>query len=292
MRKSTIVMIAFAVMFGLLAVFVAQTWLNSAAEQRMRSLEAANKKAPVATRTVVVASKPLRFGNEVTADALREVSWPEGSLQSGTFAKINEVIGSGKRVALSAIEPDEPILSSKITGPGQRATLSAMIRDGLKAVTVRVNDVEGVGGFVLPGDHVDVSLTRQLDKGSATAEVVLQNVRVLGIDQMADERLEKPSVVKAVTLEVDTMGAQKLSLAASVGTLSLMLRKAGEADNQYSRRITLNDLSGASTPVAKDKKDASGLTTVAVRRAATREEYSVPIEGMSTNLRAATDGDQ
>jgi len=287
-RKSTIVMIAFAVMFGLLAVFVAQTWLNSAAEQRMRSLEAANKQKPVATRTVVVAAKPLRFGNEVTADALREVSWPEGSLTSGTFAKISDVIGGGKRVALSAIEPDEPLLSSKITGPGQRATLSAMIRDGLKAVTVRVNDVEGVGGFVLPGDHVDVSLTRQVDKENATSEVVLQNVRVLGIDQMADERIDKPSVVKAVTLEVDVIGAQKLSLAASVGTLSLMLRKAGEAQSQYSRRITLSDLSGPSTPVAKDRKNST-MTTVAVRRAATREEYSVPIEGM--NL-AATGGDR
>jgi pilus assembly protein CpaB len=279
-RKSTIVMIAFAVMFGLLAVFVAQTWLNSAAEQRMRSLEAANKHKPLATRTVVVAAKPLRFGNEVTADSLREVSWPEGSLTSGTFAKISDIIGGGKRVALSAIEPDEPVLSSKITGPGQRATLSAMIRDGLKAVTVRVNDVEGVGGFVLPGDHVDVSLTRQVDKENATSEVVLQNVRVLGIDQMADERLEKPAVVKAVTLEVDVVGAQKLSLAASVGTLSLMLRKAGEAENQYSRRITLSDLSGPSTPVAKERKNST-MTTVAVRRAATREEYSVPIEGMN-----------
>ena len=292
MRASTIVMIAFAVVFGLLAVFVAQTWLNSAAEQRMRSLEAANSKKPMATRTIVVAAKPLRFGNEVTAEALREVSWPEGSLTGGTFAKITDVVGGGKRVALSAIEPDEPVLSSKITGPGQRATLSAMIRDGLKAVTIRVNDVDGVGGFVLPGDHVDVSLTRQIDKGNATSEVVLQNVRVLGIDQMADERLDKPSVVKAVTLEVDVMGAQKLSLAASVGTLSLMLRRAGEAENQYSRRITLNDLSGASTPIAKERKGASGLATVAVRRAATREEYSVPIEGMVVNLHAAADGDQ
>jgi pilus assembly protein CpaB len=283
-RKSTVVMIAFAVMFGLLAVFVAQTWLNSATEQRMRSLEAANKKQPVATRTVVVAAKPLRFGNEVTADALREVSWPEGSLTSGTFAKISDIVGAGKRVALSAIEPDEPVLNSKITGPGQRATLSAMIRDGLKAVTVRVNDVEGVGGFVLPGDHVDVSLTRQIDKENATSEVVLQNVRVLGIDQFADERMDKPSVVKAVTLEVDVVGAQKLSLAASVGTLSLMLRKAGEAESQYSRRITLGDLSGPSTPVAKERKNSS-MATVAVRRGAAREEYSVPIEGM--NLAAA-----
>ena len=289
MRKSTIVMIAFAVMFGLLAVFVAQTWLNSAAEQRMKSLEANNKK-PVSTRTIVVAAKPLRFGNQVTAEHLREVPWPEGSLTGGSFAKVADVMAGGKRVALSAIEPEEPVLRSKITGPGQRATLSAMIRDGLKAVTIRVNDVEGVGGFVLPGDHVDISLTRQIDKGNATSEVVLQNVRVLGIDQMADERLEKPSVVKAVTLEVDVLGAQKLSLAASVGSLSLMLRKAGEAENQHSRRITLSDLGGPSTPVAKERNGASGRTTVAVRRASKREEYSVPIEG--ANLHVAADGDQ
>ena len=288
MRKSTIVMIAFAVMFGLLAVFVAQTWLNSAAEQRMKSLEA-NKK-PVSTRTIVVAVKPLRFGNEVTREHLREVAWPEASLPAGSFAKADEILAGGKRVALAAVEPNEPMLASKMTGPGQRATLSAMIRDGLKAVTIRVNDVEGVGGFVLPGDHVDVSLTRQVDKGNATSEVVLQNVRVLGIDQMADERLEKPAVVKAVTLEVDAVGGQKLSLAASVGSLSLMLRKAGEANNQYTRRITLSDLSGPTTPVAQEKKGSTGLTTVAVRRASSREEYSVPME--NSGLRLAADGDR
>ena len=287
MRKSTIIMIAFAVMFGLLAVFVAQTWLNSAAEQRMKSLEA-NKK-PVSTRTIVVAAKPLRFGNEVTREHLREVPWPEASLPAGSFARADEIL-TGKRVALAAVEPNEPMLASKMTGPGQRATLSAMLRDGLKAVTVRVNDVDGVGGFVLPGDHVDVSLTRQIDKGNATSEVVLQNVRVLAIDQTADERLEKPAVVKAVTLEVDVIGAQKMSLAASVGSLSLILRKAGEANNQYTRRITLSDLSGPTTPVAQEKKGSTGLTTVAVRRASSREEYSVPME--NSGLRLAADGDR
>jgi pilus assembly protein CpaB len=176
------------------------------------------------------------------------------------------------------------VLSSKITGPGQRATLSAMLRDGLKAATVRVNDIDGVGGFVLPGDHVDVSLTRQVDKANASTEVVLQNVRVLAIDQLADERLDKPSVVKAVTLEVDVVGAQKLSLAASIGSLSLMLRKAGEANNQYTRKITLSDLGAPSTPTATPTGPV-GVTTVGVRRASTREEYSVPVEG--TDLRAA-----
>ena len=286
MRTSTIVMIAFAVLFGLLAVFVAQAWLNSQAEQRLKSLEANRK--PVSTRTIVVAAKPLRFGNELKSAELREVAWPEQGLPDGSFATVGDLLSDGKRVVLTAIEPNEPVLKSKITGPGQRATLSATLRDGLKAVTVRVNDVDGVGGFVLPGDHVDVALTRQVDKMNASTEVVLQNVRVLAIDQIADERIEKPAVVKAVTLEVDVVGAQKLSLAASVGNLSLMLRKAGEADNQYTRRITLSDLGVASTPVARRRKGESGLTTVAVRRAATREEYSVPIEG--TNLHAANDG--
>jgi pilus assembly protein CpaB len=275
-------MIAFAVMFGLLAVFVAQSWLNSQTEQRMRSLEA-NKK-PVSTSTIVVASKPLRFGNELTESQLRETPWPEASLPSGSFSKIADVLKGGKRVALTAIEPNEPVLSTKITGPGQRATLSAMLRDGLKAATVRVNDIDGVGGFVLPGDHVDVSLTRQVDKTNASTEVVLQNVRVLAIDQVADERLDKPSVVKAVTLEVDVVGAQKLSLAASVGSLTLMLRKAGEANNQYTRKITLDDLGAPSTPAPVVKGPAT-LVTVGVRRASTREEYSVPIEG--TELHAA-----
>jgi len=286
-RKSTIVMIGFAVLFGLLAVFVAQTWLNSAAEQRMRSLEA-NKK-PVSVSTIVVASKPLRFGNELTSSQLTEVEWPGKALPAGAFAKIAEVLNGGKRVVLTAIEPNEPVLSNKITGPGQRATLSATLRDGLKAATVRVNDIDGVGGFVLPGDHVDVALTRQTDKTNASTEVVLQNVRVLAIDQIADERTEKPSVVKAVTLEVDVVGAQKLSLAASVGTLTLMLRKAGEANNQYTRKITLSDLGAPSTPTAAPTGPV-GVTTVGVRRASTREEYSVPIEG--NNLFVAHDGDR
>ena len=280
MRKSTIVMIAFAVLFGLLAVFVAQSWLNSQAELRMKSLEA-NKK-PTSTRTLVVAAKPLRFGNELTAAMLREVTWPEAALPDGSFGTIADLLSGGRRVALTAIEPNEPVLKSKITGPGQRATLSAMLRDGFKAATVRVNDVEGVGGFVLPGDHVDVVLTRQVDKANATNDVVLQNVRVLAIDQIADERLEKPSVVKAVTLEVDVVGAQKLSLAGSVGTLSLMLRKAGEKTTENLRRVTLGDLLGNSVPTVQESRFA----TIAVRRAGKRDDVSVPVEEFQASVAA------
>ena len=286
MRISTIVMIGFAVLFGLLAVFLAQAWLNSQAEARLKTLEAQNKKQPIATQTLVVASKPLRFGAEANASSLREIPWPEEAIPAGAFNRIADVIGSGgRRVVLTPIEANEPILASKITGPGQRATLSAMLTNGMRAVTVRVNDVEGVAGFVLPGDRVDVALTRQLDKTVATSDVVLQNTRVLAIDQTADERNDKPSVAKAVTLEVDTASAQKLSLAASVGTLSLLLRKAGEAGSDTTRRITLSDLVNGSAPAARDTRS----TTVAVTRALKQEDYSVPTENVGQRALASAE---
>jgi pilus assembly protein CpaB len=273
LRTSTLVMIGFAVLFGLLAVFIAQSWLNSQAELRMKSLEA--QKKPVETQTVVVASKSLRFGNELTSTSLKEIPWPEGAVPAGAFAKIADVLsGSSRRVVLTPIEANETILSSKITGPGQRATLSATLQDGMRAVTIRVNDVEGVAGFVLPGDRVDVALTRQLDKAAATTDVVLQNTRVLAVDQTADERNDKPSVVKAVTLEVDTADAQKLALAASVGSLSLMLRKAGEVATETTKRVTLSDLVNGGATSTQDTR----LSTVSVRRATKQEDYSVPTE--------------
>jgi pilus assembly protein CpaB len=272
MRASTIVMIAFAVVFGLLAVFIAQAWLNNQADMRARNFDAT--KPAVATQTIVVAKQALRFGSELNGSMLAEVPWPSQALPPGAFAKIADLLNGGRRVVLAAIEPNEPVLALKITGSGQRATLSALVGPGMKAVTIRVNDVEGVGGFVQPGDRVDVALTRQIDKGSATTEVVLQNARVLAIDQTADERAFKAAVAKSVTLEVDTLEAQKLSLASSVGSLSLLLRQAGDTADVKTRKITLKDL--GKNDVAADEK--RNTTTIVVTRATTAQEYSVPVE--------------
>jgi pilus assembly protein CpaB len=268
-RTSTLVMVGFAVVFGLLAVFVAQAWLNRQAELRLRTVD--TKPPTVATRTIVVAASPLRFGTKLTGQMVREVAWPEAAIPAGTFASINDLMGPGKRIVLASIEPNEPILRTKITGPGQRATLSAVIEPGMKAVTVRVNDVEGVGGFVLPGDHVDVMMTRQ----PGNNDVVLQNAKVLAVDQLADDSADRPTVVKAVTLEVDTIAAQKLSLAASLGSLTLALRKAGEAEVESTRRVTVGDLSRADAPHVAPKPYA----VIAVTRAGQRQEYNVSREG-------------
>ena len=282
MRTSTIVMIGVAVLFGLFAVFLAQSWLNGQAEMRLRNLEA--QKKPAATQTLVVATKPLRFGNELSSSSLREIAWPEESIPAGAFRRIADIVDAGgRRVVLSAIESNEPVLSTKITGPGQRATLSATLQDGMRAVTIRVNDVEGVAGFVLPGDRVDVALTRQKDSNGnnhSSSDVVLQNTRVLAIDQIADDRNDKPAVVKAVTLEVDTAGAQKLSLAASVGTLSLMLRRAGESTVEATRVITLSDLAAGDVAPAQERSFANiKVFRVGKDQKINREDYSVPAEG-------------
>ncbi len=272
MRASTVVMIGFALVFGLLAVFIAQAWLNNQAAMRAKSMEA-NKK-PVTTQTIVVASQPLRFGAELNASMLKEMPWPQEALPAGAFHKIKDVL-TGRRVVLTAIEANEPVLALKITGAGERATLSALVHKGMKAVTIRVNDVEGVGGFVLPGDRVDVVLTRTIDKGSATTEVVLQNARVLATDQSADDRVSKAAVAKSVTLEVSTVEAQKVWLASSVGNLSLLLRKAGETAEARTRKITLNDLS--SNDDINNEKVAT--TTVTVTRPSAKQDYTVPVEG-------------
>ena len=192
---------------------------------------------PQQTRTVVVAAAPLKFATVLTPEMLSEVPWPAEHVPADTFTSKAALLASGQRVVLVNIAKNEPVLGTKLTGPGQRASLSIMIAEGRKAVTIRVDDVLGVAGFVQPDDHVDVLLTRNERPATPTSatksaaagvytDVLLQNIRVLAIDQLAERNLPaKP--VKAVTLEVETDDAQKLVLAASVGQLSLALRRAG-----------------------------------------------------------------
>jgi pilus assembly protein CpaB len=274
-RASTIVMIGFAVVFGLLAVFLANAWLNNRAAEQMRNLAAQQKAAP-ATHAIVVAARPLKFGDVLGSLSLREMPWPDNALPKGAFAKISELT-AGKRIVLAPIAENEPILAAEITGPGQRATLSAVLKDDMKAVTIRVNDVAGVGGFVLPGDRVDVLLTRPGSNKVSVNDVVVQDARVLAVDQMADDTTDKPAVVKAVTLEVDEAGGQKLALASVVGTLSLALRKAGEVEDDKARQVSVTDLGNGA-----DRSGNSRYVTIVVTRpsksATSLDEYSVPVE--------------
>lgn len=268
MRANTVIMIVLAGVFGVLAVVLANIWL---ANQR----NAMAQTGDVPRDTVVVAAVALKFGDALTSDKLREIAWPAGAAPIGVFKTTKEALaGDSPRQALQSISANEPILATKITGPGQRATLSAVLGEGMKAVSIRVNDVLGVAGFVFPGDRVDVLLTRTArDSDGADrsfVDVLLQSMKVLAVDQVADESKDSPTVVKAVTLEASTRDAQKLTLAAGAGQLSLALRQAAASQGETTERITLSDLTG-DTPADVAARQAE-LDKKAAAEAAAAEE--------------------
>ncbi|RWQ19311.1 Flp pilus assembly protein CpaB [Mesorhizobium sp.] len=268
MRANTLIMVVLAGVFGVLAVVLVNIWL---AGQR----NAIAQTGIVQGSTVVVAAMPLKFGDALSADKLREVAWPAGAVPAGAFKTTKDLLaGDGAKQALQAIGVNEPILATKITGPGQRATLSAVLGEGMKAVSIRVNDVLGVAGFVFPGDRVDVLLTRTArgDDGAdrSFVDVLLQSMKVLAIDQVADESKDSPTVVKSVTLEASTRDAQKLTLAAGAGQLSLALRQAAASKGETTERVTLSDLTGE-TPADVAARQAE-LDKKAAAEAAAAEE--------------------
>mgnify|MGYP001816838111 CR=1 FL=1 len=211
-------------------------------------VEPAPAEPKMETSTVLVATRALRFGDRVDSAAVRATAWIAGTEPTGSFKTLEEFqAGVDARAALGPIEVDEPILAAKVTGPGERPTLSALVGDNMRALTVPVDEVFGVAGFILPGDRVDVVLTRTLkagDPSTSQADVLVQNVKVLAIDQKADQRLDAPSVSSAVTLEVDAEMAQKLALGGSIGRLSLTLRAAGSAHRADVGSVSMADLAG------------------------------------------------
>ena len=245
---------------------------------------------------VVAAAASLKFGDRLTKENLRLTDWPAGSVPEGTFLSIDELLGPQPRVALQAIQPNELVLAAKVTGPGQRASLSAVITSGMRAMTIRVNDVLGVAGFVLPGDRVDVMLTREIVQDQPITDVLLQNVRILGIDQRADQEDNKPDVVKAITIEVTPEQAQKITLAGTIGTLSLALRDVSNVELARVKPISLKDLGISEaigtvepnpnakkpeTPIVKIVPKAKGdsLPSIGITRGTARQEYKVTPEG-------------
>jgi len=236
LSRQTILALGVAVILGLLAVLLANSFLLGS--QRKAELAGTTK--------VAVATSPMAYGTDVTADKVRFVDYPNSAIPPGAFTNAAQLMPAGKkRVALMPIGVNEPILSSKISGTGQGASIAALLPEGMRAASVRINDVSGVAGFVQPNDSVDVLITRDVpggDRNTQMTDVLLQNVRVIAIDQRAKNADGSAKVAKTATLEVSPLDAQKLALAQEIGTLSLVLRKPGEQNNPVVETISLNDL--------------------------------------------------
>jgi pilus assembly protein CpaB len=243
MRSNNLVILAVAIILGGIAAVLARNWLaNHAGSTQAR------------VGTIVVAGAPLVFGAQLTAENTIEIPWSTAALPEGAFATKENLLKDGRRMTLALIARNEPILVSKITAPNQAATLSSMLAPGKRAVTVRVDDVRGVAGFIQPGDLVDVVLIRteaEMRSNESYSDVILQSAKVLAIDQITGERTEQPTIAKAVTLEVGPEDAQKILLATNIGRLSLILRQPLEASADRVRRVTERDLGDSPAPPAR-----------------------------------------
>ena len=238
-QRRSLIILGFAILLGLAAVFIANSYLTSA--EKVQQADGGMAK-------IVVATVPLPFGTAVTPEKIRMVDWPASSVPPGSFRDPIQLTSLGKgRVVIRQIEPGEPILASKLSGEGGRATMSAVLAPEMRAVAVRVSDVAAAGGFVLPGDTVDVFVTRTLQDpmgggSQQITDVLLQGTRVIAIDQNANDSTKDPAVGKTATLEVNQVDAQKLVLAQQVGQLTLVLRNLTDKPNPAVQTVGIEDL--------------------------------------------------
>ena len=307
MRVATIASLGASALLGVGALFVAKVWLPNSSAGASRA--AAVDSPSVALTPVVAASGAVPFGQKLEAKNLTIIRMPAGSVPEGAYTSIQQVIrlDGGAPVTLAALVNHEPILPTKVSGPGAKPSVAATISPGMRAYTIKVNEVAGGGGHVLPGDHVDVVLVQELtDKGAvegaATAKLfistlVIQNVRVLGMDLIADPASTEKFPPKTATLEVSVLDAGKLAAAGEAGILSLSLRRSGATDVTDVRAMTLPEMlrsdrwAGVSPatlapprPVAVRRSTprpaASSVTTrgLVVTQGGKRETVSVPSE--------------
>lgn len=209
----TMLVLAIAILSGLAAVLLASRWLTQQSNNGVAH--------------VAVASTDISLGQRLTPELFRLVDWPASSTPPGAFTDIALLEG---RVVKTSLMRGEPVLEGKLAPLGTKGGLSAVIGEGRRAITVRVNDVIGVAGFALPGNFVDiiVNTQREGERNGSTdqniSKIVLERILVLAVAQEAGRDETKPRVVNAVTLEVTPDQAEKLDLARSVGSLSLALR--------------------------------------------------------------------
>lgn len=206
-------MLGVAVVCGLLAVALAAQWLMQQSSRGMAR--------------IAVAASDISLGQRITPDMVKLVDWPASSTPPGAYKDLAALDG---RVLRTSLLRGEAIIDAKLAPLGTTGGLSAVIGEGRRAMTVRVNDVIGVAGFALPGNYVDILVNTQRDGDNNTArdkqisKIVLERILVLAVAQDVGRDETKPRVVNAVTLEVTPEQAEKLDLARSVGSLSLVLR--------------------------------------------------------------------
>lgn len=210
---------------------------------------------------VLVAQRALPVGTIITADAIKFQQWPKEMVQDAYFidgeADMNKLLGTVVRYPITA---GQPVTQGALVAPGDRGFLAAALGPGMRAVTIPVSEKTGVGGFVFPGDHVDLVLTQSVastdgGEGLKASETIIQNLRVLATDTSTEtETVDGKTVVhgfRNVTVEVTPRLAEKIAVAQTIGTLSLSLRSLSDSQSDLDHAIA----SGAIKVPAGASKD-------------------------------------
>ncbi|SHO55469.1 Flp pilus assembly protein CpaB [Vibrio quintilis] len=234
-RNQIILLFLLSIFFGLAAVFVARQWMA-------RQIQPQTEVEVVEREPVIVAALEIPAGVVIEEQHITQKLLEKDWRGENQYIDSSELIG---KVAHSTIYPGEILIKQQISSKGEGATLAVLIPEDKRAVTIRVNDVIGVAGFLLPGNRVDVLGTVKYGKNSASTATVLKDIRVLAVDQTARTSENKPVIVRAVTLEVEPSQAEKLLTAQTRGDIHLTLRnpqalkKEKKAVRRYAPSVTI-----------------------------------------------------
>jgi pilus assembly protein CpaB len=250
-NKRALLMMALAIVLGLAAVVMASRWLL--------------RQSPSSANKIIVAAVDVNLGQRLTPEMLKPLDWPADSLPRGALRDTSKLVG---RVLKTSVLRDEPLSEARLAPAGTLGGLSALITEGKRAITVRVNDVVGVAGFALPGNFVDIIVnTQSAGSGNenAISKIVLERILVLAVAQEVGRDETKPRVVNAVTLEVTPAQAENIDLARSVGSLSLVLRNQVDPRPGVTGGATKTSLLGMAPPRPEPVPEAAPVVAVAVK---------------------------
>lgn len=212
-KRRGLILIFLSLMMAVGAAWVANTWVKA----QLISKASAEPN----TQLVVAAAMAIPYTTKVEKRHLKLIELPEGMAPEGAFMDPEEVEG---QVATAEIRRGEILIKDRFADHSQGSTLAALVKENMRAITVRVNDVVGVAGFLLPGNTVDVLAARKDRNQRATIETILTNIKVLAVDQTAATNDNEPVIVRAVTLEMTPKDAEKLVKASTEGSIQLTLR--------------------------------------------------------------------
>ena len=260
------------------------------AKDRIAQYQTANAQAQAAlaqvvpTKIVFVAQGPLKYGQKLTKEDVREVAWPENAIPEGAFLDMVSLFPENTdalRVVLRQIEKDEAIMALKVTEPGEDTGLTSRLERGARAFTIKVDVSSGVSGFLRPGDRVDVYWTgrvnigRDSDKGEVT-KLIEAGVQLIAIDQSAGGDLNETTIARTVTVAISPQQVASLAQAQSTGKLSLSLVGAGDDTVASAIEVDQRSLLGIATQEIQAEAAQEKVCTIRTRRGAEVIEIPIP----------------